>query len=109
MRWNNILRSQGLRFIRGIRRLWPGGPSKNAQPTGPWKSGASAPRKASRISAGFSPRGRILPPHARAILISAPILLAAILLLAAVPEKHLSVYSTAANYSLPVVQRDRRD
>src|SRR5437868_3715197 len=25
------------------------------------------------------------------------------------PEKHLSVYSTAANYSLPVVQREGRD
>jgi N-acetylmuramoyl-L-alanine amidase len=38
-----------------------------------------------------------------------PVLLAAILLLAATPEKRLSVYSTAANYSLPIVQRDRRD
>jgi N-acetylmuramoyl-L-alanine amidase len=42
-------------------------------------------------------------------LAGAPLLLAAILLLAAVPEKHLSVYSTAANYSLPLTQRDRRD
>jgi|SRR5579863_321197 len=39
----------------------------------------------------------------------AAILSAAILLLAAAPDKHLSVYSTAANYSLPIVQRDRRD
>jgi uncharacterized protein len=29
----------------------------------PWKSGASAPRKASKISAGFSPSGRILRPR----------------------------------------------
>jgi hypothetical protein len=29
----------------------------------PWKSGASAPRKASKIRTGFSPRGRILRPH----------------------------------------------
>ena len=33
----------------------------------------------------------------------------AVLLSAAGPEKHLSVYSTAANYSLPVVQRQGRD
>lgn len=31
------------------------------------------------------------------------------LLSAAAPEKHLSVYSVAANYSLPLVQRDGRD
>src|SRR5271166_3082316 len=28
---------------------------------------------------------------------------------AVAPEKHLSIYSTAANYSLPVVQREGRD
>jgi N-acetylmuramoyl-L-alanine amidase len=33
----------------------------------------------------------------------------AILLSGAAPEKHLSIYSTAANYSLPVVQREGRD
>jgi N-acetylmuramoyl-L-alanine amidase len=32
-----------------------------------------------------------------------------ILLLGAPPEKHLSVYSVAANYSLPLVQRDGHD
>src|SRR5271170_1984578 len=79
-----------------------------------WKSGASAPRSP-KFGKGFSPRGRILcPPRisrppARVLLICFPVLLAAILLLAAAPDKHLSVYSTAANYSLPVVQRDRRD
>ena len=31
------------------------------------------------------------------------------LLLSGAPEKHLSVYSVAANYSLPLVQRDGRD
>jgi len=31
------------------------------------------------------------------------------LLLSGAPEKHLSVYSVAANYSLPLVQRDNRD
>jgi N-acetylmuramoyl-L-alanine amidase len=38
------------------------------------------------------------------------LLLFAVLLLSAAPaEKHLSVYSTAANYSLPIVERDSRD
>ncbi len=37
------------------------------------------------------------------------LLLAVLLLSAAAPEKHLSVYSTAANYSLPIVERDGRD
>ena len=39
----------------------------------------------------------------------ATILLFTILLSGAAPEKHLSIYSTAANYSLPVVQREGRD
>ena len=37
------------------------------------------------------------------------ILFSALLLLGASPEKHLAVYSVAANYSLPVVQREGRD
>lgn len=37
------------------------------------------------------------------------LLLAVLLLSAAAPEKHLSVYSTAANYSLPIIERDGRD
>src|SRR5947209_17210533 len=39
----------------------------------------------------------------------ASILLTAILLPASAPEKRLSVYSIAANYSLPLIQRDGRD
>src|SRR5208283_1762012 len=35
--------------------------------------------------------------------------LAVLLLSAAAPEKHLAVYSTAANYSLPLVEREGRD
>jgi len=35
--------------------------------------------------------------------------LAVLLVAAAAPEKHLAVYSTAANYSLPVVQRQGQD
>jgi N-acetylmuramoyl-L-alanine amidase len=37
------------------------------------------------------------------------LLLAVLLLSATAPEKHLSVYSTAANYSLPIVERNGRD
>ena len=37
------------------------------------------------------------------------ILLGTILLCGAAPEKHLTIYSTAANYSLPLVQREGRD
>ena len=37
------------------------------------------------------------------------VLLLVVSLSAAPPEKHLSIYSTAANYSLPIVQRQGRD
>ncbi len=37
------------------------------------------------------------------------VLLSTLLLSGAAPEKHLSVYSVAANYSLPLVQRDGHD
>jgi len=42
-------------------------------------------------------------------LVSVAVLLSAILLSGAAPEKHLSVYSVAANYSLLLVQRDGRE
>jgi len=48
-------------------------------------------------------RRRLLSP------IAAITLLSAILLSGAAPEKHLSVYSVAANYSLTLIQRDGRD
>jgi N-acetylmuramoyl-L-alanine amidase len=41
--------------------------------------------------------------------ISGILLFFAVLLSGAAPEKHLSIYSTAANYSLPMVQREGRD
>ena len=43
------------------------------------------------------------------LLIAAIALLSAILLSGAGPEKHLSVYSVVANYSLPLVQRNGHD
>ena len=42
-------------------------------------------------------------------LSSVAFLLFVALVLSAAPDKHLSVYSTAANYSVTVVQRDNRD
>ena len=55
------------------------------------------------------PRAKRLSWSARAIVLFGTILLSAILLSGAPPEKHLSVYSVAANYSLPLVQREGRD
>jgi N-acetylmuramoyl-L-alanine amidase len=48
-------------------------------------------------------------PGGRIVSFSTLILLTTILLSAATPEKRLSVYSVAANYSVPLVQRDARD
>jgi N-acetylmuramoyl-L-alanine amidase len=50
---------------------------------------------------GIQPLMKRLPPFA--------LLLLAVLLVAADPERHLAVYSNAANYSLPIVQRQGRD
>jgi N-acetylmuramoyl-L-alanine amidase len=51
------------------------------------------------------------PPRRRYLNFSAvlSLLLVAILLSNAAPEKHLSIFSTAANYSVTLVQRDNRD
>jgi len=52
------------------------------------------------------PRRACLPPTVFVCILA---LICAVLLYAAPPEKHLAVYSVAANYSLPLVQRDGRD
>jgi N-acetylmuramoyl-L-alanine amidase len=44
-----------------------------------------------------------------AVAVGGLILICAMLMSAAPPEKHLAVFSVAANYSLPLVQRDGRD
>ena len=86
----------------------------------PWTSRPStsgAPRSAARSSAGVPPAvrwaSRPPAPPARIIksffLVSILILLVSLLLSGAAPAKRLSVYSVAANYSLPVVQRGGRD
>ena len=51
------------------------------------------------------------PPRRASAALSAGalLLLCTLLLSGATPDKHLSVYSVAANYSLPLVQRDGRD
>jgi N-acetylmuramoyl-L-alanine amidase len=56
-------------------------------------------RKGSRIPSRWLPT----------VAVFALVTLCAVLLSGAPPEKHLSVYSTVANYSLPLVQRDGRD
>src|ERR1700686_2645502 len=66
-------------------------------------------------SAGLAPAvARVSRPRRRSAVASALFLLSALLLSAlllsgAAPDKHLSVYSVAANYSLPIVQREGRD
>ena len=57
----------------------------------------------------ISPRAKRPFRPVRELVLFSAILLSAILLSRAAPEKHLSVYSVAANYSLPLVQRDGRD
>jgi N-acetylmuramoyl-L-alanine amidase len=50
------------------------------------------------------------PPRPRTLaLATAAILVSVMLLSGAAPEKHFTVYSVAANYSLTLVQRDGRD
>jgi N-acetylmuramoyl-L-alanine amidase len=48
-------------------------------------------------------------PRPRLVLLALLSLGCALLLSGATPEKHLSVYSTAANYSLPVIQHEGHD
>src|SRR5579884_1542876 len=68
--------------------------------------------KATDRSAGVPPAVRTASrrPTKPGILSALVLVFAlALLLPAAAPQKHLSVYSTAANYSLPLVQADNRD
>ncbi|HET7889906.1 MAG TPA: hypothetical protein VFL34_00165, partial [Candidatus Sulfotelmatobacter sp.] len=62
----------------------------------PW---ASRPRFVLKIAKAFPSRCVFL----------GSLLLSSVLLSGAPPAKRLSVYSVAANYALPVVQRDGRD
>ncbi len=67
-------------------------------------------KRAGKRSAGVLPAGaRTACPHTRRLAALALILVSALSLVSAAPEKHLSVYSVAANYSLPLVQNDGRD
>src|SRR5579864_9284565 len=60
-------------------------------------------------SAGVPPFWRTFCSSAVGMPIFAAIVFGTIFLSGAAPGKHLSVYSVAANYALPVVQRDGRD
>ncbi len=68
----------------------------------PWTKNrcAGVPRAVARASRARMPS---------VVSVSVLILLSALPLSGAAPEKHLSVYSVAANYSLPLVQREGRE
>ena len=70
------------------------------RPSGWGPSGATA----RVLSGSVRVSSRALP-----VSLSFLLALAVLLVSAAGPEKHLSVYSTAANYSLPILQRQGRD
>lgn len=71
----------------------------------PWiKRGSKRSANRSKPSSRAKPSG-----SASGLVLLAAVLLSAILLSGAAPEKHLSVYSLAANYSLPLVQRESRE
>src|SRR6202167_371831 len=54
--------------------------------------------------------GRVVRGSRSAGAAAATMVVFAVLLVSgAAPEKHLSIYSSAANYSLPIVQRQGRD
>lgn len=61
-----------------------------------------------RVPSGKA-RSCVTASSSRALAASILLLFAVFLASAAAPEKRLSIYSTAANYSLPVVQRQGRD
>jgi len=52
---------------------------------------------------------RALRARRTILAVAAALLICAILLSGAAPDKHLSIYSTAANYSVPVIQIQGRD
>ncbi len=71
----------------------------------PWISSlTTSSLSTSRLSISWDALGRSVAWRSGFMLLLLPLLLSA-----AAPEKHLSVYSTAANYSLPIVQRQGRD
>src|ERR1700722_9935134 len=61
-----------------------------------------------RPSARFARSGRALavPSSINLFSLSALLLLSVLLLSGAATDKHLAIYSTAANYSLPLIQRE---
>lgn len=71
----------------------------------PWINGRE--QNSATMHARQDSRRSIVPVFA---VLSAVVLFLSVLYLSGAPaDKHLSVYSVAANYALPLVQRDRRD
>jgi N-acetylmuramoyl-L-alanine amidase len=67
-------------------------------------------RHSPEIREGGEGYGKSSALQLRGILAAALLLcLAAILLSAASPDRHLSIYSTAANYSIPIIERQGHD
>jgi N-acetylmuramoyl-L-alanine amidase len=95
-----------MRWIRGISHLrWTERGRRSIRRSDAWPGvpHVSPFLRDVGVSAGFIFR------WSAAVRVVALILFSAFLLSGASPEKHLSVYSIAANYSLPVVQRESRD
>src|ERR1700727_989876 len=67
----------------------------------------SGPTTAEQEESAHGPMKLVLP--VLIVLLLVLLLLAALLVSAAAPERHLAIYSVAANYSLPIVQRQGRD
>jgi hypothetical protein len=70
-----------------------------------WSNPTSVAPASRRLS-----RGRPVPATRALLVFAAAIFLAGTLLLYSAPEeKRISIYSTAANYSLPVLERNGTD
>ena len=72
-------------------------------------SGARVGTAALGCPAGRSPAARHRSRSLGALSVTVLLFVAVLLVSAAPPEKHLSIYSNAANYSLPIVQRQGHD
>jgi N-acetylmuramoyl-L-alanine amidase len=96
--------------MRSIRRSWSrrsriGWRREATAFISPAPKGGEHETEQNRVPLGATPGCGTASPLTICVLLFFAVLLVS----AAPPEKRLSVYSTAANYSLPVVQREGRD